>query len=79
MHFRSERLFTLKRQNFMTGKLIAQKLERKGSARLIQQKDGSALYWVCSSNGAAKQTVLPIRKEEIEQTIKTLGLQLVRE
>jgi hypothetical protein len=61
----------------MTGKIIAQKIEPRRSARLIQKKDGSAVCWVFFAGQHPKQTLLPVRKEEIEETIKSLGLQPV--
>jgi hypothetical protein len=62
----------------MTGKLIAQKLEPRKSARLIQQRDGNAIFWVCFAGRSEKQTVLSIRKEEIDETIRALGLKPVQ-
>jgi hypothetical protein len=62
----------------MTGKIIAQKVESRRSARLIQQKDGSALCWVCSGTRPHKQTVFPVHKDKVEETIRDLGLEPVQ-
>ena len=67
----------LRKHIFMSGKLIAQRIESRRSARLIQQKDGNAIYWVLVSGQPHKQTVLPVEKRQIEETIKNLGLETV--
>ena len=62
----------------MTGKLIAQKLESRRSLRLIEQKDGNAVFWVFVTGRRPIQTFSPIGRDDIEETIQSMGLNRVQ-